>query len=79
MLKKVAVIIESIAIGIIFIKFLWFVIVGNITSESVSKFIAEIFTFAVNESIPLEVTLIQIFGIGGVIILVIDALIGRGN
>jgi hypothetical protein len=79
MLKKIGAIMEGIAGLIIALKFLWFIIVGNFTSEAVSKFLVEIITFGVNESIPLEVTIIQFLGILGVVLIIADLIIFRGE
>ncbi len=77
-LAKIGVILDGVAAGIIVLKLIWFMIVGNFTGEAVSNFIASIFMIGVDAAIPLEVTLIQIFGVVGVVLIIADAVIFRG-
>ena len=67
---------EGIAGIIISVKLLLFRLTGDFSSEAVSKFISEILTIGIGASIPIEVTIIQILGIFGFILIIIDQLLG---
>ena len=76
-LAKFGAIMESVAALILSIKFLIFYLTGEFGSEAISKFILEIVTFGINASIPLEVTLIQMFGLFGIFLIIADLILDR--
>jgi hypothetical protein len=78
-LKRIGLILEGIAVLILGVKYFFFWLAGDFGTEATTKFITDILTFGVQESIPLEVTLIQIFGVLGVVVIVADLIIFRGN
>lgn len=78
-LKRLGLALEGIAILIITIKLALFLVRGDFSTQTTTRFITEILTFSVEQSIPLEVTLIQVFGVSGIILIIIDSIIDRGN
>jgi len=76
-LARIGSIMMGIAILMIGMKFLSFYFSGDWNSETVSRFIIEIFTIGVEASIPLEVVLIQTFGTFGIVLVLIDGFISR--
>ena len=78
-LKRIGLAFEGIAILIIAIKYISFTFAADHSTEALSKFIADILILGVTSSIPLEVTLIQVLGIGGIVLIVLDLIIFRGN
>lgn len=79
MLAKLGAIMECIAVLILYVKFLIFYLTGNFSGEAIGRFISEIVTFGIGASIPLEVTLIQVFGLSGVFLIIVDLISDRLN
>lgn len=76
-LTKIGLLLEAIAVMILTFKVAWFTLMGDFSSGTVDKFVSEILTFGVEQSIPLEVTIIQIFGGVGAILIALDAIVAR--
>jgi len=74
-LRQIGVIIEAIVVFIILIKYILFSLAGDYSIETTNLFLQEILTFGIGGAIPLEVTLLQIFGIVGLIIIALDLII----